>query len=179
MTGGSEQGIVAESALPFLLMEDLAFDGTAGYVDDFAALGKGEDTAEAGGAVRRFAKGTEELLAVSGIGRARTGIASGMNAGSTAEGIDFQSGVIGEDKIVREKPGGVERLDPGVVFERFPVLHSRLDLRKAVEIEVTGEAVPEDRLNFYGLVGIVGCDDEPGHPDTMAQIPLTRERNLS
>jgi hypothetical protein len=28
-------------------------------------------------------------------------------------------------------------------------------------------------------VGVVGCDDEAGHPGTMAQIPRTWERNLS
>jgi len=71
----------------------------------------------------------------------------------------------------------VEGFDPGVVFEGFPVLHGGLDLRKAGEIEVAGEAVPEDGLDFFGLVGIMGRDDEPGHPDTMAgKIAWTSSR---
>ena len=101
MTGGAEEGIVAEAPLPFLRVEDRAFDGAAGDVGDFAALGQGEDTAEAGGAVPDFAESAEEFFAVTGIGRAGSGIAGGMDAGSAAEGIDLQSGIVGEDDVIR------------------------------------------------------------------------------
>ena len=169
VSDGPEKGIVAEPAMAFLRVEDFSLHRAASDLNHLPTLGQGEDAAEPSGALRFVAERGEELGAVGGIGGLGASIAGGADPGSAPESVDLKARIVGEHHVIRKETGGMQSLDAGVVFEGFPVFHGGLDLRKAVEVEVTGEAIPEDCTDLLGFVGIVGRDNETRHGETMAE----------
>ena len=137
--GNVEERVVAEAAGAMGSFEDDAFDCAFGHVDDDAVAGGGEDAAVAGGAVIGLDAGhalqkddvVPDVSVVVGVGRVDEagigGEAGGADAGSAGEDIDFEAGVVGNDKCAGSEAAVIGGLDGGVGLKRCAVFLGRGD----------------------------------------------------
>lgn len=168
MAVGDEEGVVSEAAFAFGFVGDDALDGAIGGGEGFAIAGEDHDAAEATGAFFAAGAGSgefgEEFLAVVFVGGIFACVSGGVDAGGAVEGIDFDTGVIGEDEGIGGEDGGCgEGFDGGVGFEGVAVFDGGGDLGVGGEVGDRVHEVMEDRGDFFGFMGVLGGDDEGGH----------------
>ena len=124
--GEIEERVVAETAGAAGRFEDESFDCSMRGVEGQAVAGGDKDTAITGGALGQGHAGevlqkdhvvpdVGVVVGVGGVGEAGIGgKTGGADAGRAAEGIDFEAGVVGEDKLARGAAGVVAGLESGV-----------------------------------------------------------------
>jgi hypothetical protein len=108
---------------------------------------------------REAVKLGEELRVVVEVGRGRSRVPPGPHAGSPVEGVDLETGVVGEGRQPgppRTEPG----LDPGVRRERLAGLLGVVGDAQVVEADELAALEPEELAQLAELVDRVGRDEE-------------------
>ena len=112
-----------------------------------------------------------DFVGVSGVAFIFAGgVSGGMNSGRAVEGINFQTGVVGEDEVwerlakrlVLQPSGDFARLFCGVCGEAVAVFNDRRGIGKRGQ-RLNGETIAENRADLLGFVRIATGDDECGH----------------
>ena len=115
--------------------------------------------------------------------------ARGADAGSAGQGVDFEAGVVGDDKLARCELGVVDGFDCGVFGEGLAIFFGRLDF-----IEI-GEWIDGDGVRFGGGAEVAqfalaggGYEEVKGHPSKFNGrefrgdsqcLPLVRSKDAS
>src|ERR1051325_373616 len=112
-----EQRIVSKAAGPSRCIENAALYGTAKCTDQSPVFHQCDDADESSGSVAMLAYVLQQQGVVCRVGGVRSGIASGVNAGSPAKCIHLKPRIIGEQKSIG-KAAVVFGLADGVLLKR-------------------------------------------------------------
>ena len=178
-----EERIVAEAASAARGLEDESIDGAFGRLDDFTVECGDQDAAITGGALvgRDFGEALEQddvvpdVGVVVGIGRVdETGvgcIASGTDAGSAIEGVDFEAGVVGEDELAGGETRVIDGFDSGVGEEGVAVFFGGWD------VVGSGQRVNKDGVGVGGGAEVAelaltgcGCEKTESHEESVTVV---------
>lgn len=121
VTGGDEERIISEAAVSTGGGDDGTLDPALEYSDDFTRPGEGERTAEAGwpGTVAEGGETFEKAGIVRRGIAVDSGIAGAVHARFAVEGIDFESGIVGQNPF-RDEAGDGRSLQRSVFREGVP-----------------------------------------------------------
>src|SRR5947207_4490039 len=100
----------------------------------------------------------QQLLDLLLVGRIFAGISRGADTRRAIQGIDFQTGIVGDDGPA-QVPRKAERFQGGVFLERGPRLERRRNLRICREI-ADGELPSEKLLKFSRLMRVPRSQDD-------------------
>ena len=112
---GHKERVVAESVGAAQFIDNDAGAFTRNGLDASTGIRKGDDGAEASGAVFLIGQFVEQLFVVGGIGAGFAGVAGGIDAGRAVEGVDLEAGVVGQ----RPAAGGLGKGATDIRGEAF------------------------------------------------------------
>ncbi len=169
---GNEERVVTKAAFAFFLIREDALDGTIEGGENLILAGEGEDATKAATARFSFGPGfvefDEELFAVGFVGRVFAGVAGGVDAGRTVQGIDFKPRVVGDDGCFGHGLAGGEGFDGGIFVEGGSGFLRGLKLGEGGQVHDFVVEVRKDLAEFLRFVGVVrGNNERFGHRQTM------------